>query len=382
MKRNVTRIRDLLTLGLFILGPCLFNSPAQGDFLRVDGTNGTCAGNGSGWGAAAFKYLQDALAEADPVDQIWVAQGIYFVDQDCLNPDGTGDRESTFQLKPLVLLLGGFVGNEDAAEQRDPLTHITILSGAVAQGPNPGVCPDTEGCNASDCPFTPPQDVLDGCCCCRVCDVNPACCTVGWDELCVELATKVCGGAYHVVTAGAEITDSFTTIIDGFTIQDGTASGGGTNQDRGGGMLITGQPSVIRCIFTNNLAGDEGGGVSIVGVGIEPQLINCEFRDNPGSQAGLVIYMTTNGGGLANNNATPTLTNCLFANNEVDRFGGAIYNTFGPACDFDEDCGPLTLINSTLAENVANLNGFGNGGGIVNTTPHGVVVVNSILWDN
>ncbi len=101
MKRIVARIRDLLTLGVFILGPCLFNSAAQGDIFRVDGTNGTCAGNGSDWGPAAFKYLQDALAMANGVtqDQIWVATGVYFVDQDCANPDGTGDRESTFQLE-------------------------------------------------------------------------------------------------------------------------------------------------------------------------------------------------------------------------------------------------------------------------------------------
>lgn len=334
MNRNVTRIRDLLTLGLFILGPCLFNSPAQGDFFRVDGTNGTCAGNGSGWGAQAFKYLQDALNNVNLAagDQIWVAAGIYFVDQDCLNPDGTGDRVSTFQLVKDVRLLGGFFGNETLPEQRDPLTHITILSGAVAQGPNSVVCPDTEGCTSQPC-SPPPQTSLDGCCCCRVCDISPGCCSIEWLPVCAELAKAVCGGAYHVVTAGAEITDSFTTIIDGFTIQDGTATGGGSpDQAEGGGMLITGRPSVIRCIFTNNNAGGVGGAVSIVGDGIEPQLINCEFRDNPGSQAGLVDHSPTHGGGLASDNANPTVTNCLFANNQVTGHGGAIYNVVGPDC--------------------------------------------------
>ena len=327
MKRNGTRIRDLLTLGLFILGPCLFNSAAQGDIFRVDGTNGTCAGNGSDWGPAAFKYLQDALDAADASledDQIWVAAGIYFVDQDCLNPDGTGDRVSTFQLVKEVWLLGGFVGNEDDAGQRDPLTHITTLSGAVAQGPNPLLCPGPAGCDDNPLCPPPPQDVLDGCCCCRVCNFDATCCLLEWDATCVDLATKVCGGAFHVVTAGAEITDSFTTIIDGFTIRDGTAAGGGEPlQNQGGGMLITGEPSVIRCIFRNNLAGDQGGGVSIVGDGIEPQLINCEFRDNPGPQAGLIQHELTDGGALASDNATPTLTNCLFAKNEATRHGSA-----------------------------------------------------------
>ena len=259
MNRNGTRIRDLLTLGLFILGPCLFNSPAQGDIFRVDGTNGTCAGNGSGWGAAAFKYLQDALAQAPqapPGSQIWVAQGIYYVDQDCANPDGTGDRVSTFQLVERVWLLGGFDGMETEAGERDPVAHVTILSGAVdfAQ------CPPPCGPGAGDCFIpNPTPGCENGTCCCRVCEINPLCCDIEegeWDALCALLASKVCGGAYHVVTAGAEITDPFTTIIDGFTIRDGTASGGGINQADGGGMLITGEPSVIRCIFTNNNAGN------------------------------------------------------------------------------------------------------------------------------
>ncbi|MCH7721606.1 MAG: hypothetical protein IH988_11575 [Planctomycetes bacterium] len=236
--------------------------PIQAANWHVDASVEDC-GDGFFW-TTAFRYLQDALnnpllAEGD---QIWVAQGIYFVDQDCLNPDGTGDRESTFQLERLVLLLGGFDGTETEAEQRDPLTNITILSGAMAQGPNPALClvPGAPGgCLSGPCPSGVCE--IDDCCRCRVCVYDPSCCTGPWDDLCHQLATKVCGGAYHVVTAGAEITDSFTTIIDGFTIQDGTAIGDGTGggeplQNQGGGMLITGEPSVIRCIFTNNFAGN------------------------------------------------------------------------------------------------------------------------------
>ena len=74
------------------------NASVFGDILRVDGTNGTCAGDGSGWGASAYRYLQDALAAANGVaeDQIWVRAGTYYADQDCANPmvAGTARRPS------------------------------------------------------------------------------------------------------------------------------------------------------------------------------------------------------------------------------------------------------------------------------------------------
>ncbi|MCH8153344.1 MAG: hypothetical protein IH830_13340 [Planctomycetes bacterium] len=384
MTAKSTTIRRVLTAAVSIPAAFLFNISAYAQNIwHVDASVTQC-GDGTMW-STAFRYLQDALQnqQLQLDDQIWVAAGTYFVDQDCANPDGTGDRVSTFRLVERVWLLGGFNGTETLPQQRDPLTNITILSGALDFGDCPPPC-GVPG--AGDC-FTPnpTPGCENGTCCCLVCDINPLCCDIeegSWDALCVEVAKGVCGGAYHVVTAGAEITDSFTTIIDGFTIRDGTAAGGGDPlQDQGGGMLITGEPSVIRCIFTNNLADGQGGGVSIVGDGIEPQLINCEFRDNPGPQAGWIQHELTDGGALASDNATPTLTNCLFAKNEATRHGGAIYNLFGE-CPDGVECGPLTLINCTLADNVANNDDMftGEGGGVFNAISATLVVDNCILW--
>ena len=43
-------------------------------------TSATGADNGTSWGDA-FVFLQDALAIAQPGDQIWVAEGAYYPDE-------------------------------------------------------------------------------------------------------------------------------------------------------------------------------------------------------------------------------------------------------------------------------------------------------------
>ena len=137
---------------------------AQPDIWYVDGTVTECDEDGTTW-AKAFKYLQDALAEADGLtnDQIWVRAGEYFVDQDCANPDGTGLRTATFELVEGVKLYGGFDGTETLLIQRDPVLNITILNGTLVASdppdppdactiPNPGwgncfiVTPGIKGC--------------------------------------------------------------------------------------------------------------------------------------------------------------------------------------------------------------------------------------------
>jgi hypothetical protein len=292
------------------------NPSVNADNLRV-ATNGSCAGDGSGWNSDAFRYLQDALDAAELGDQIWVRAGTYYVDQSCANEDGSGDRDDTFQLVEGVFLLGGFDGTELDADERDSVANITILSGAIAQGQDPPDCALTE----LSC-FEWPHDPgclfeIDRECCRRVCDPefgDPNCCLeeVGeWDDQCVSKALEICGGSYHVVTAGNEIDDPEQTLIDGFTIRDGTANGTLNDRNHGGGMLIKGEPSVVRCTFTQNTATARGGGMSINGEFKQPSIINSIFEDNPGDQS----LIPTIGGGLANSQADPILTNCLFVGN-------------------------------------------------------------------
>jgi len=85
--------------------------------------------DGTTW-ANAFVCLQDALAKANPSDNIWVAEGSYWPD---LGRGHTvGDRNATFQLKSGVALYGGF-SSGGGWLQRDPLLHKSILSGDIGE---------------------------------------------------------------------------------------------------------------------------------------------------------------------------------------------------------------------------------------------------------
>ncbi len=98
--------------------------------LRVDGDSGSPAGNGDSW-STAYKYLQDALAEAtenatqlNPYN-IWVtATGTanpYRPDRSAATPNGSDpiDRTATFRLARNIAVYGGFLG----------LDHLTLPEG-------------------------------------------------------------------------------------------------------------------------------------------------------------------------------------------------------------------------------------------------------------
>ncbi|MCH8153624.1 MAG: hypothetical protein IH830_14795, partial [Planctomycetes bacterium] len=84
---------------------------------------------------------------------------------------------------------------------------VAVASGQPkACGPGAGPC---------DMPHQMPGcDDVD--CCEAVCAVNPACCTVNWDVLCVQLAEKLCvGGGANVCAGAPEIflgTTDFSTV--------------------------------------------------------------------------------------------------------------------------------------------------------------------------
>ncbi|MHC4657220.1 MAG: hypothetical protein ACYS91_19715, partial [Planctomycetota bacterium] len=79
--------------------------------LYVD-ANAVGAEDGSSW-TDAYKYLQDALGDSVPDDQIWAAAGTYYPDANTSDPNSTGDRTATFGLINGVAIYGGFAGNED-----------------------------------------------------------------------------------------------------------------------------------------------------------------------------------------------------------------------------------------------------------------------------
>ncbi len=368
---------------------CMTASTAFSDDIFVD-VDAAGLGNGLNW-ANAYNYLQDALADAEADDVIWVAEGTYRPDEDDANPNGTGSKDATFQLVDDVELYGGFDGTEIDVTERDPAVNITILSGVRADEDPADGCDDDPDIIDGPCGDPEAGDCFTGngtraCensrCCQAVCDDNPFCCCIEWDTICAEIALDLeeCGGVAHVVTAGVEITD--LTVIDGFTIRDGFANanddGFDPDDDLGGGMLILGAPHVVRCIFQDNKAQLRGGGVAIAEELVEPEFINCVFIDN---EAGLVPFEGSGriflGGGLANDRGAPTLTNCLFFGNKALQDGGAIYH-LGAAGGQQPPFPEMTLFNCTIADNTAG----GLGGGVRNLESATFNADNCIFYDN
>ncbi|MBI5295084.1 MAG: S-layer homology domain-containing protein [Chloroflexi bacterium] len=274
-------------------------------FVNEDASGGN---NGSSW-EDAFIDLQDALAIAQPGDQIWVAAGTY-------KPTNGTERGSSFALRNGVALYGGFAGTEIQFEERDWVANETILSGDL---------------NGDDVGFANNAD-----------------------------------NSYHVVWADG--VDS-SAILNGFTVTAGNASdpysygGGGmvnllssptltnlnfisnTSYGGSGGMHnIESSPTLVDVLFSGNTAtreGAEGGGMGNYW-GSSPSLTNVAFIGNSASY----------GGGMRNlNESSPTLTNVSFIDNTAAA-GGGIKNTRSH---------PI-LINVTFSGNTASW----AGGGIFN----------------
>ncbi len=97
--------------------------------------NQAATGNndGSSW-ENAFTTLTDALSQAISSQggtEIWVASGTYYPDEG--QSSSNNDEFSEFPLQSNTTLLGGFIGNETSANERNPIIHPTILSGDLEQ---------------------------------------------------------------------------------------------------------------------------------------------------------------------------------------------------------------------------------------------------------
>jgi len=107
------------------------------------------------------------------------------------------------------------------------------------------------------------------------------------------------------------------TILEGFTITGGNANGTGLNMSGGGMLNNNSSPTVINCIFGGNYANASGGGMFNYG---NAAVINCTFIQNAAFARGGGMY----------NYGSPTVTNCKFTANSSDQ-GGAVYNYGSPS---------------------------------------------------
>jgi len=272
-----------------VLAVGLATATSRADVIYVS-ANAPPGGSGVSW-ASASSDLQPALGAAVAGDEIWVAQGTY----------RTGTSESpnsaTFALRSGVAVLGGFVGIENSAEQRDPLSHPTVLSGQLG--------------NTSE-------------------------------------------HSFHVVTADQ---CEEGTLLDGFWIVGGDADGAAPMNDRGAGLHVRGgAPLVARCVFLENDASSDGGGVYVTDAG-QLTLTGCRLLGNSG----------LSGAGLAAELATVTMINCAFSGNTAFVFGGGVSAHLADGA----------IINGTFSHNTA----FAAGAD-VSIDQSEVSIVNSILWSD
>jgi len=205
-----------------------------------------------------------------------------------------------------------------------------------------------------------------------------------------------------------------SSILDGFTIKNGTgASGGGidvyyaaptiTNCSivnnfafGGGGISVNGgSPDINNCTIEGNISTGYGGGMYLStysGFGSGPRISNCTFKDNSAEQKGGGLYYadvrsqfsysfiwgcrfenntttsySTYGGGIYLKDSKVSVYNCLFDSNAAPSEGGGIY------C-FDSD---VLIHNCTFVYNYAGGYGSGISISISNTT-----IFNCILWWN
>ena len=311
----------------------LLSAAASAGTLYVDANLSTGANDGSSWSDAfqGSHGLQTALGQALSGDEVFVADGTYFA-------SSTMSRADSFSLINGVEIYGGFLGGETSPADR-PAFGITpsILSGDLAG--------DDFGGGLSD-------------------------------------------NTYHIIrTTG---TDQ-SAVIDGFDVLAGIANSGGSNNDKGGGILCLGavKPTVRNCRFINNrstfggaagyinnggapsftdcsfIGGNGGsyGGAFDIASGGPVRFERCYFWNNTAARAGALEVFATNG---------VIVSNCVFRGNisTGSGGGGAIWVGTG---------GNTKVRNCTIVGNLSLVNGVG---GMRNQGASGTVVRNCIFWDN
>lgn len=348
--------------GILIFGlVCLFISQpvfADASIIYVD-AEAVAGGNGQSWGTA-YRYLQDALDETNASGasdyEIWVAQGLYYPDQDSDGDHVGGVVSETFRINyNNVQIYGGFSGTENARTERDWESNLTVLSGDI--------------------------------------DHNDTTNTNGIVE---DTANLVGENAYHVLFFDGVTNEPITTttVLDGFVITAGQAAGSpDVNSDKGGGLYCLGaepghncSPTFVHLVFEGNDAVGSGGAIYNDGFHqgkSSPTLNDVTFTHNT-AYAGGALYnygraygfsnptitqssftynqSSGNGGAMVNDgsyhgHSQATLTNVTFTNNSAGNDGGAMFN------NGDQGSSSPSLSYVTFTGNAASGGSLGSDGG-------------------
>ncbi|TVR77992.1 MAG: DUF1565 domain-containing protein, partial [Saprospirales bacterium] len=223
------------------------NLSAQILYVKTDGND---SNDGSNW-ANAFATLTKALEEAQPGDEIWVAEGTYYP-VDC-NPCSSVERDESFVIDvDNIAIYGGFDGTETLLSERNWQENITVLSGDI------GVMGDSTDNS---------RTILD-----------------------ISFVSGV--------------------IVDGFTI-----TGAKNESESGGGLAVSNSSDLLlRNLFISNNFALNGGGLDNVGSTLTIE--DCIFNNN---------FAVEDGGGIFFNSAGVSLiVNTVFQNNDANGEGGAV----------------------------------------------------------
>jgi hypothetical protein len=195
-------------------------------------------------------------------------------------------------------------------------------------------------------------------------------------------------GAYATTIDGNQVGSVVTfnsgegsnTVLDGFTVTNGSASvGAGIN-------CRDASPTVTNNVITGNTANIEGGGVYCLlsTITISNNIISGNYG---GSQGGGGIYCGGN---------SPTISNNIITNNSVSQWGGGICCAYHSAPTITNNFifgnssswragGVYCISNSSsliITNNTISGNSAGTSGGGVHFDYSSPVVTNNIIWGN
>ncbi len=291
MTCTISRLSPVARTLALLTSALLLGSAAQAATCYVNASaNG--ANTGADW-ANAYTSLQSALTSAACTGtgtEIWVAKGVY-------KPTAsTSDRNAAFHILKDMQVYGGFAGTEANRTERNPRTHVTVLSG------------DIDGNDANS----------------ATTNVNAT-----WEDI-------RGGNSYHVVVMGGinfgsgNAVISASTVLDGFTITGGQADGPGYIAEFGGGLLCNGagdgkacSPTLAQLAFRGNSAYRGGGAIYNDGQhgASSPSISQSSFSGNSSAGDGGAIYNNGRYG-----TSSPSISQTSFSANSAAYSGGAIYN--------------------------------------------------------
>jgi len=352
----VALVAGMLAVALVPLTAGSQGARAQaGGIIYVD-ADAAGANNGASW-RHAFTDLQDALDEAEPLDQIWVAEGTYKPTRQFIDDD---PRSATFQMVNGAAIFGGFDPGTGVTKfaDRDWVANETILSGNIGDL-------DRSDDNSYHVFYHPEGTNLDGSA------LLDGFTIIGGNADLVDYPGGVCGGG--VYNEGSSPTLGNITLV------------GNSAFDRGGGVYNEGSSPVLTgCLFSDNFA--QVGGAIYNLDGSSPTLIDCTFSSNA-----VFDY----GGAMFNNDhSSPVLNNCAFSGNSAfSGGGGAIYNRYGSSpklagCTFLDnvtlgDGGGIYNVGSSPVLTNCSFTGNsaeGSGGAVYNLSSSSSTLTNCILW--